>query len=71
MQPRRIGQALSNNHLGNVTALNKKNDNVIRVGKGECPEVKIEHGGLPEFHRGGLDYPSGRKHEPGSYPGRC
>ena len=42
------GQALYNKILGNITALSKKNTNVIE-GKGERPEVKIEHGAFQNF----------------------
>ena len=55
------GQALSNKSLGNITALSKNNNVIESDGKGKCPEAKIEQWGIPEFHRGGLDYPSGRK----------
>lgn len=39
---------LSNSTLANVTALNKKNKNVID-GQGACPEVSIEHGAFKNF----------------------
>ena len=42
------GQALSNQSLGNITALSKKNTNVVE-GKGERPEAKIEHGAFQNF----------------------
>ena len=42
------GQALDNKHLENVTALSKKNTNVI-VGKGETPEVRVENGAFTNF----------------------
>ncbi len=42
------GQALSNKNLENVTALSKKDTNVIE-GKGERPETKIEHGAFQNF----------------------
>ena len=45
--PERV-QALDNKNLESVTALNKKNTNVI-VGKGDCPEVKIENGAFANF----------------------
>ncbi len=46
--PEEHGQALSNKSLGNITALSKKNTNVV-AGKSECPETKIEHGAFQNF----------------------
>ena len=43
------GQALSNKHLGNITALSQNNTTVVEGKKGECPEATIEHGAFQNF----------------------
>jgi len=44
------GQALSNNLLGNITAISKNNNTTVVEGKkGKCPEAKIEHGAFQNF----------------------